>query len=338
MSGPVVAAHRAVDAWRSLRPRPGVPEGVELLARRPHSTIYRLTGVGRDGAPVIAKLSPSSTATIERAVYEEVLAHVPVSSPRFYGLVAEGDGQDWLFVEDVGTERFSPESPAHRALAAQWLGRLHATAAPLAATTRLPDRGPGHYLRHLRNGRRMIVDHLHDPTLSADDREVLLAVRRQCDRLESVWEEVERICADVPPTLVHGDLRPKNVRVRATERGTALLPIDWETAGWGVPAADLAPSRGLALQSQVDLEVYAARAQEYWPGVGTATLCRLVTVGGLFRRLAAVDWASDGLVHPWPQKSVAQLRVYQDELGQLTRSLGPAGEAVSALRPPAAPG
>jgi aminoglycoside phosphotransferase (APT) family kinase protein len=335
MTSPAVAAGRAVAAWRSLRPRPGLPDSIELVA---HSTIYRLNGVGRDGAAVIAKLSPTSTAAIERRVYEGVLARAPVSSPIFYGLAAEGDEHDWLFLEDVGTERFSPLSPTHRALVAQWLGRLHATAAPLAATTHLPDRGPGHYLRHLRSGRRMILDHLHDPTLSAGDRHVLIAARAQCDLLELHWQEIEELCAGVPLTLVHGDLRSKNVRVRTSGRGTDVLPIDWESAGWGVPAADLAPSRGRSLEAQVDLDVYATLAREYWPSVDVSTLRRLVAVGGVFRRLAAIDWASQGLAYPRPLRPLAQLGVYQDELAQLMRSLGLAGEAAPALLPPAAPG
>lgn len=311
--------HPAVAAWRRLRPGTPDPDDVELLAVRSHSTVYRLGGVGRDGAAVIAKRSPAADAAVERTVYAEVLAHVPVSSPRFYGLAPDGDGGGWLFLEDVGEVRFSPRSPAHRVLAAQWLGRLHTTAARPDVATLLPDRGPAHYLDHLCTGRETIRLHLDHPAVTPEDREVLESVAEQCDALAQGWAEIERFCATVPATLVHGDFRSKNIRVRALASGPALFPLDWETAGWGVPAADLAAPRGRTPAELVDLVTYAAVARESWPALDAAALGRLVTVGGLFRRLAAIGWASRGLLHPWPQKSLASMRVYEEDLRRLRR-------------------
>jgi hypothetical protein len=262
-------------------------------------------------------------ALIERAVYEEILPDVPVTSPRFYGQATDGDEFGWLFMEDVGEERFSAASPAHRTLAAQWLGRLHSSAAPLDAAARLPDRGPAHYLDHLHVGCEAISGNLHNPGLSPEDREILGAVVAQCDALELRWAEIERFCADIPATLVHGDFRSKNIRMRALDSGMALFPIDWETAGWGVPAADLAAPRGQTPAALVDLGTYASIAREHWPGLDEGTLQGLVTVGGVFRRLAAISWESLGLAHRWPQKAVASMRIYQDDLRHLCRDWAP---------------
>lgn len=311
--------HPAVSAWRRLRPGGVVPDDVEVLAAHVHSAVYRLTGVGRNGTAVIAKRSPVEKAAVERKVYEEVLPHVPVCSPRFYGTATDGGDRAWLFLEDVGEVRFSPLSQAHRVLAAQWLGRLHATAAGLDVATLLPDRGPAHYLDHLRAGRDAIRGRLHHPAVTPEGREVLTEVAAQCDALEAGWADIARFCAEVPATVVHGDFRSKNIRVRALDAGAAVFPLDWETAGWGVPAPDLAASRGPASAEQVDLGTYVAVARDAWPGLDARTVGELVSVGGVFRRLVAISWETRALSTPWPQKAVASMASYRDDLRHLGR-------------------
>jgi len=313
-------AHPAVVAWRRLWPEL-VPETVEELRERPTSAIYALTGLGPHGSAVIAKRSRAHKAMMERTIYQEVLPDLPVSVPRFYGMTAHGDGFGWVFTEDVGQEPFSPASPTHRTLAAQWLGQLHSAAARLDAASRLPDRGPAHYLDHLRQGRETIGRSLDNPAWSAEDRRVLRAVSAQCDALERAWGGIERFCAGVPRTLVHGDFRPKNVRLRVIGADTTLFAFDWEMAGWGVPAPDLAVARGVTLVEQVDLTTYASVARDYWPRLDAATLEELVVVGAMFRRLAAIGWESLSLSRESPQWAVANMRVYRDELRVLSPDL-----------------
>jgi aminoglycoside phosphotransferase (APT) family kinase protein len=324
-------AHPAVVAWRRLWPEL-VPHSVEELIERPSSAIYALAGLGPRGSAVIAKRSRAPKATIERTIYEEVLPDLPVSVPRFYGMTGSGDGFGWLFTEDVGEEAFSPASATQRTLAAQWLGRLHSAAARLDAAARLPDRGPAHYLDHLRHGRETICRSLDNPALSAEDQRVLKAVSAQCDALERAWGGIERFCAGVPRTLVHGDFRSKNVRLRAIGADTTLCAFDWEMAGWGVPAPDLAVSPGFAVRhlavspgeapaEQVDLATYASIAHDYWPRVDAAALQELVIVGAVFRRLAAIGWESLSLSRESPQWVVANMRVYWEELRILSPDL-----------------
>jgi len=308
--------HPAVKAWHELRPGQAAPERIEILQEHKKSAVYRLEGVGYGGSAIIAKRCLADIAAIERAIYEEVLPNLPITALHYYGFMEEDDKSCWLFLEDAGQERFSPLIEEHRALAAQWLALMHTSAARVAAAARLPDRGPSHYLEHLRSGRDMILRHLGNPALSADDLVVLESILSQCDFLESRWDEIERECEGIPATLVHGDFRPKNIHVRTGRAGMSLFPVDWEMAGWGVPAADLAPARGLALAPQVDIITYRTIVHECWPGLNIQALQRLVRVGWVFRRLAAINWASLDLAYEWVETALHNMRVYQAELSQ----------------------
>ncbi len=130
---------------------------------------------------------------------------------------------------------------------------------------------------------------------------------------------MEESCAAAPATLAHGDFRPKNVYVRdGADDGPRLLPIDWETAGWGVPAADLAPQRH-CYRPQVDLDAYCRVVRERWPGFDLKLAHRLMWVGLIFRRLAAIEWAALSLVYPRADvldDALGRIRVYHEELGR----------------------
>src|SRR5262249_27418037 len=171
--------------------------------------------------------------------------------------------------------------------------------------------------------RQIILRNLRNPALSADSGAVLKTIASQCDALESCWGEVEACCGVLPTTLVHGDFRRKNVRVRTDRTGTALLPVDWETAGWGAPAADLAWPRGLG--AQVDLPTYCSVAREHWPGLDVRTLERLANVGTIFQRLAAVHWDCWAVASRWAEKVIGSMRTYQAEMAYTLQALGWSG-------------
>lgn len=312
--------HPSVRAWRALQPGRVEPEGIEVLKEREKSVVYRLEGVGLGGSAVIAKRCQTAIAAIERTVYEEILPSLPITALHYYGFIVEDDKFCWLFLEDAGSERFSPFAEEHRALAARWLGLMHTSAARVAATTRLPDRGPGHYLEHLRSARRTILRNLTNPLLHADDVVLLQTIVAQCDVLELRWSEIEKSCDGMPSTLVHGDFRPKNVYVRTNEVGTALFPLDWETAGWGVPAADLAPARRLHPIPPFDITVYRSIVQARWSSLDIPAIQRLAIVGKIFRWLAAIHWASLGLAYEYIEKPIACLRSYQTVLAEIIRA------------------
>jgi len=288
-----VAEHPAARAWRELGSDPRTPVIVETWRgmKTTKPAIYRLGFGDAESSSVFVKWFLGQSPDVERTVYEEILPRLPVTGPRYHGCIETGDASTWLFVEDVGSQRLSPSDPAQRALAARWLGTLHTRALEVGAAASLPEAGPPRYLANLHASREAIRKCLKKPILTADDRCVLDGVLAQLDYLECRWPSLERECDALPRTLTHGDFRPKNVRVRRQGAGLVINPIDWETAGWGVPVADLAPGRGRGLESQVDLEVYASMVQRVWPDLDSNLIGRMVVMGSIFRTLAAIEWS-----------------------------------------------
>src|SRR6266513_2437696 len=84
----ILLAHPAVRAWQQLDPERVVPDRITPAKfkpnkPRPNLTVYRLEGIGMDGAAVIAKRCTREGGRIERIVYERVLPHVPLAGPRY---------------------------------------------------------------------------------------------------------------------------------------------------------------------------------------------------------------------------------------------------------------
>lgn len=301
-------AHPAVRMWQSLQPRRPEPVQLEVIkevrdsGQEYKSLIYRLVGVGEGGAAVIAKRCPPATGPVERTIYEKILPYLPVPTPRYHGAVDDG-GRCWLFVDEADGQRYSPAAAEHRALAAHWLAGMHVAAADVAAGMALPDAGPARYLEHLRAARAGIRNQLGNPALRPDDLAQLQAVLSQLDGVESRWGEVESCCSGLPRTLVHGDFVGRNLRVRAGPEGAFVLPFDWELAGWGVPAADLArpaaPSTRFPASrpywirgapASPDLAIYGAAVRRRWPELDPRTVSRLAKCGTTYRCLAALEW------------------------------------------------
>jgi hypothetical protein len=109
------------------------------------------------------------------------------------------------------------------------------------------------------------------------------------------------------------------VHVRRAPRGLELFAIDWETAGWGPPVADLAPARGEPSRPLVDLATYQTAVRLRWPELDMPALLRLMAVGHVFRQLAALEWVSADLPFPWPEKPIARLGFYCDRLDTALR-------------------
>ncbi len=313
-----LAWHPAVQAWSAIAPDASTPDTIHVLRRgRKKAAIYRLVDAAPGGgAHLIAQRAPLSKALIERTVYRDILPRLPVPAPRFYGFLEDGPEFAWLFLEDAGDDRYDPADPAHRALGAGWLGQMHTTATGVATARGLPDAGPVRYRRHLVAGRSTIQTHLTNPALTAAERDTLRAIVSDLDRTEAAWTLIEAECAAFPQTLVHGDFRRKNVYLRDGPQGVELLPIDWETAGWGVPAIDLV---------RIDLAAYHTVARAIWPDVRFEAVSRLAVVGRILSQLAAIDWVSPQLAYDDPVymiRPMSWLRDFQTQLGDALRDLG----------------
>jgi hypothetical protein len=317
-------AHLAVWAWGELSPDSPPPEGITRLSKKRKSRVYRLSGVTGSGA-VIAKRCRREAALLERSLYEDVLAKLPVTTPEFRGCVAEEDGEHWwLFLEEATGERYSSLDAGHRRLAAEWLGAAQATSVALAPRVPLPERGSAYYMGHLRSLRDHVTGSRENPLLKAHHLEVLESIASRCALIESRWDVVVELCERFPRTLVHGDLSPKNVRVRRSDAGSVFLPFDWESAGWGIPAADVShlripPRDHLSLSP--DLDTYWELVREVVPGFSRNEVDRLAALGALFRLTALMDWASWSLSGSRPSKAVRTLGAYLEPFASAGQEL-----------------
>jgi Ser/Thr protein kinase RdoA (MazF antagonist) len=283
--------HPAVKAWCELQHAWIEPGCLEVLKLKHKVATYRLNGIGPQHTALIAKRCRTATAKIERMIYNEILPRVPVPALHCYGFLEEPGGEFcWLFLEEADGEMYSPARAEHRTLAGHWLGMLHR--APLSAriTARLPDRGPAHYLQRLRGVRAKVGEHVDHAGLNADDRRLLRSVVAHCDALESCWNEIEECCTAMPRTLVHADLVIKNLRVRNGTAGSELLIFDWELAGWGVPATDLAQFVGRT--ASPDLAVYRSVLRQDFGDLDERDIQRLADCGRLLRLVDELYWAT----------------------------------------------
>src|SRR5436190_2816561 len=179
--------HRAVKAWSQLEPERTEPEAIAVLRlTRKKSAVYRMTGVGPNGAAVVAKRCRTTTASVERIIYEAVLSRPSLRALGWYGFVPEpGSEFCWLFLEDAGTDGYSPDNAEHRALAGRWLGAVHHVARLARLQAQLPDRGLSHYLQRLRSSRAALLERVGNPVLSAAEVTLLQSVAAQFDLIEA---------------------------------------------------------------------------------------------------------------------------------------------------------
>src|SRR5205814_1819632 len=262
-------SHPAVRAWCELYPQLEPVSITPLRVRKKKSNVYRLEGVGQAGSGVIAKRCRAAVAQVERTVYEDILAGLTIPSLRYYGFVDEPDSASaWLFMEEASGPDYSNLLPEHRARAGRWLGSLHAAAASATAGGRLPDGGPGRYLERVRTLRETFRRHLDNPVLSSEDMGFLEGLLGRLDDLAARWHLVEDVCHGVPPTLVHGDFNGRNMRLRSVGEEPTITVFDWEDAGWGVPAVDLAQQLTVSsgqLSANPDIPTYWSAGREHRP-------------------------------------------------------------------------
>jgi hypothetical protein len=321
--------HPSVRAWKQLYSKQVKPDLVELLREGAKSCIYRLDGVGPDITAVIAKRCKAGEARVEQTIYREILPNLPISSLVFYGVVDEPWTEfRWLFLEDAGGEEFTYSIEKHRRLAAQWLGQMHVSAARIPAVSRLPDRGAQHYLAHLRSSRDVIQRNLGDPMLNDHDIQVLDAILSQYHFLESRWSRVDDLCHRFPRTLVHCDLGPQNLRVRSSTTEENVVAFDWEMAGCGIPAPDLAEVSGRGVPRRrvngdlpdYELVDYWSVVRDSWSDLNLNAIIQLAEIGAIFRSLAAISWESESIGRGW--WPIEELNGYQADLAVALKHLG----------------
>jgi hypothetical protein len=293
----------AVEAW--------VGEGLGVTPRRIRvlkgpgrkSTVLRLYGVGYAGTSVIAKRCPISLARIEQTVYEEVLAALPVTSLRLYGTSAQG-AHGWLFIEDAGETKWSPATPEHRALASEWLAAVHIGALDLVSSVDLPLRDADYYLALVRSAKEVVADGLTNDVIDGSAQRVLRTLAEDCTQLEERWSEVETLWARFPRTLTLPGMGRDNSCVRATPHGPSFAPFDFESAGWGVPAAEL---------WQLDLDRYLRATAPVWR-LESRDLERIAAIGGGLFSIKSIGGEVATLSSPWPWRALRKLTFYAKQV------------------------
>lgn len=300
--------HPAYLAWRLASGDHRSPAAIETLKLEKRKTaVYRLTLNGRSSWSAIAKRRPQGELAAEVRIHEELLPDLGMDTLELYGYV-RCDGFDWLFLEDAGETRYSRESSRHQSLAVDWLGRLHARAAP--GPSWLPDTGPAYFRSVLdlaRNGLRMGLAHR---AVSHSDRHVLTAIWTSLSAVEERWGHIAETCARMPRTLVHGDFVPKNVRIRERRGRLDLVAFDWETAGVAPPAVDIA----LLSPTDEDARGYLRIVNDVWPALHVDDVRRFALVGDLFRVLHAIFWAGRSFAHEWVRHAMWDLIEYERHL------------------------
>jgi Phosphotransferase enzyme family len=314
--------HPAVRAWGEVESE-RIPASVEVLNADKRRPVFRLSGVGPAGRPVIAKRRKRGRLDLEHHLYSNVLSSLPVPTLEMYGFVevADADAHSWIFLEDAGDLWYEPQSLEYRALAIQWLAELHTQSSDWVA--QIPDRGP-RYFRSVAddviNGIRASLGH---PELSDTDACVLRAIASHVEAFTERWDDVEAVCAAAPLGLVHGDFVSKNVRIRRRHGAAELIAFDWETAGAASPAGDIA-----CLTEDVEsLRRYHALVRRAWPGLNQHVVERMARTGRLFRLLHYVYWEAFpeqletwGRRCPWIDLTMSKLEIYERMLRAIVES------------------
>lgn len=293
--------HPATRAWLRVAPGSAIPTRIEQFGRagrtkkKRKSAVFRLHGVG-PGGTVIAKSCKRHKLERELFIYERFLSRLPLSSLRILG-ASTSDGDDdrpWLFVEDGGDFPFSRQNEAHRRVAARWLARLHVGAAALLDDVELPPTGPGFYRLLLEESQALAAEASVRADLAPEQLAALEEMNRVAELVGSRWRELELFCDRMPQTLVHGDFIDKNVKVGPERDGELpLFVFDWETAGLGCPAVDLATSNWGAHDD--GLGEYFAIARQQWPDLVESDLRSMLEVGRVFRNIASIRWSCESL-------------------------------------------
>jgi hypothetical protein len=325
-----VAEHPAVRAWLELSPAGPRPEAVERLKRKAKGAVYRLIRARPGGAAVIAKRCHWDKAQIERAIYETVLPRLPEMPFEYHGFVEERDERySWLFLEDVGDERYCPGVAHHRSLVASWLALLHTTASDESLRALVPDRGPEHYREHLRSICETLPRVRRLESVPAEGVEVLRQIGSCCEQLESSWRRIETLGDGAPRTVVHDDCLAKNVHLRARACGLGVAPFDWGGAGWGLAVTDLGqlalPREGPP-DHEPDYAAYRCVARSRWPFLDLEAIRQLANLGQLFWALKVIDRGLREFECDWARAEdvVRNLGIYAAALGRALRVAGAA--------------
>lgn len=189
----------------------------------------------------------------EARVYQDVLPHTGLPTPRCFGVVAPEDGIEHCLVleylEDAVRITQSVQLDALERAAA-WAGDFHRWSTPLTedpSADFLPRYTSDFYIGWI------------DRTLEFSARGRYPWLPALCDAARA--ELPERLVS-VPAVIVHGEYHPANVLIR---QGT-VYPVDWETAARAAGEIDLASlTYGYSSSDAAVARMGLAYSEARWP-------------------------------------------------------------------------
>jgi len=226
--GPRIDDAALADALAGSLPGP-----IRILARRdsPYASSFplaeldveagdgaRMTVVWKDLTPGV--LLPGARAARDGVALDparelrayELLDRADLGTPRLVVAVDES-GRAWLFLEAVRGARLEHiGEPAVWKAAARWLARAHVELTARASDPAWP------------------------PTWTPPDVDVLAAREPRVGQLAPALAVAAARLAEVPPTVIHGELYAANVLID----GERVCVLDWETIARGPALLDLA--------------------------------------------------------------------------------------------------
>ena len=297
--------------------QPDRPIRIERLKR----AVYRLH-IGRSGRSLVLKRHTPALAQVDRLLVERWLPAIDFADrcPRLLCSAADREGSCvWHVYEDLGAENLAVRRDRSRLVAAvDCLAELHTHAARHPVLPEIRWRARDH-------GTHFFTESLRDAIAVLDrspiDRPGLAdqwtAVRtRLYDRLSRLLDDAPRrvrIAEDIPDTLLHGDLWPKNVFVSMTGGGPRARLIDWDHVGAGPFTYDLST---FLYQCSIDerpwiLERYR-QAVEYagWRLPDDTQLNILFHTAEVARYAHCILWAAMALVNDAAEWGIRDLIDY----------------------------
>jgi Phosphotransferase enzyme family len=281
----LLAVHAAGLAPAPVRP-------VDPLRVKSGRRVFRVHCRGCGPATVVVKGGSRAKIGLEQLFYESVLSRLPVRTATLYGTFEDGD-HTWLVLEDVGDQPAPDDGECRQALSV-WCAAVHEAGSTLDDLPLLPDRGPTHFWNRLQRAGAVLRQRVDDAE-APRERGILTSAIEACDAVTARWDAVMRGCEGLPATVVQGDLATQNLRLRTVGDRLDIVVLDWEKAGWGVPAVDLA---------RLSLSDYAVAARIGSPRYSSTDLELAAWAGKAFRVL----------VHDFCIKSPKAIERYANKL------------------------
>lgn len=279
------AQNRAIGALREMNVG-GSVAAVETLKLGGKSKVHRVHF--ENGRPsLIVKLGYSPFVARDIKMFEFLRA-VGCRAPTVLGVLPASDSRSWVVTEDAGDQHPDLALPAHQHTVSRWIAQLHVLATPLELE--LPIRGLSYYVETAKSTSHALRQLVDAVSAEVEVEPEICELSSLCADAARLLLEATAVAEEFPATLVHGDFVAKNLLIEQTSDGAFdVICLDWETAGIGSPAPDMA---------RVDHAEYLAVAGESWRDITLETVNRQASLGILERLVQAVAWELNSFAAP----------------------------------------